>query len=75
MTDWAPVMILSAAGLVTAAALWALEPGPTNDAPLLDPDCRDEKHGSCVGGPCECWCHEPGEGLRLMEPPEQGGEP
>jgi hypothetical protein len=22
--------------------------------PLLDPDCRDGKHGSCVGAPCEC---------------------
>jgi hypothetical protein len=22
--------------------------------PLLDPDCRDGKHGSCVGSPCEC---------------------
>lgn len=27
--------------------------------PLLDPDCRDGKHGSCVGGPCECSCHRP----------------
>lgn len=25
---------------------------------LLDPDCRQGKHGSCVGGPCECACHE-----------------
>jgi hypothetical protein len=25
--------------------------------PLLDPDCRDGKHGSCVGAPCECGCH------------------
>lgn len=25
---------------------------------LLDPDCRDGKHGSCVGGLCECVCHE-----------------
>ena len=25
--------------------------------PLLDPDCRDGKCGSCVGGPCEHWCH------------------
>ena len=24
---------------------------------LLDPDCRDGKHGSCVGEPCECACH------------------
>lgn len=26
---------------------------------LLDPDCRDGKHTSCVGGPCECACHAP----------------
>ena len=26
--------------------------------PLIDPDCRDGKHSSCVGGPCECSCHE-----------------
>src|SRR6266851_2529172 len=25
--------------------------------PLTDPDCRDGKHASCVGGPCECPCH------------------
>ena len=25
---------------------------------LIDPDCRDGKHRSCVGGPCECACHE-----------------
>ena len=24
---------------------------------LLDPDCRDGKCGSCVGGPCEHSCH------------------
>ena len=30
----------------------------SNDAPLIDPDCRDGKHASCVGGPCECSCHE-----------------
>lgn len=29
-----------------------------DDAPLIDPDCRDGKHSSCVGGPCECPCHE-----------------
>lgn len=26
-------------------------------SPLIDPDCRDNKHGSCVGGPCGCQCH------------------
>jgi hypothetical protein len=25
--------------------------------PLIDPDCRDGKCGSCVGGPCECPHH------------------
>jgi hypothetical protein len=25
--------------------------------PLIDPDCRDGKCGSCVGGPCEHECH------------------
>ena len=22
-----------------------------------DPDCRNKKHGSCIGGPCLCPCH------------------
>ncbi|MGI5286597.1 hypothetical protein ACQEVF_25115 [Nonomuraea polychroma] len=26
--------------------------------PLIDPDCRASKCGSCVGGPCEHSCHE-----------------
>jgi hypothetical protein len=30
--------------------------------PLIDPDCRDGKHGSCVGGPCQCACHGTGAG-------------
>ncbi len=25
--------------------------------PLLDPDCRDGKCGSCIGPPCEHECH------------------
>jgi hypothetical protein len=25
--------------------------------PMIDPDCRDGKHTSCVGDPCECECH------------------
>jgi len=24
---------------------------------LLDPDCRDGKHQSCIGSPCACQCH------------------
>lgn len=27
------------------------------NGPLLDPDCRDGKCGSCIGGPCEHECH------------------
>jgi hypothetical protein len=29
-----------------------------DDEPVFDPDCRDSRHGSCVGGPCECGCHD-----------------
>ena len=25
---------------------------------ILDPDCRDDKHRTCFGGPCECDCHK-----------------
>lgn len=33
--------------------------------PLLDPDCRDGKHTSCLGDPCECECHTSGtDGVR-----------
>ena len=31
---------------------------PHADEPLIDPDCRDGKCSSCVGGPCEHVCHE-----------------
>lgn len=24
---------------------------------MIDPDCRDGKHGSCMGPPCDCQCH------------------
>jgi len=34
----------------------AADPLPSDD-PLIDPDCRDGKCGSCVGGPCEHDCH------------------
>lgn len=35
-----------------------LPAGPVDDwPPVLDPDCRAGKHGSCVAGPCECSCH------------------
>jgi hypothetical protein len=29
------------------------------DGPVLDPDCRGGKHGSCIGAPCACSCHRP----------------
>src|ERR1044072_856068 len=32
---------------------------PAMPEPLIDPDCRDGKCGSCVGGPCEHDCHTP----------------
>ena len=31
--------------------------------PLLDPDCRDGKCGSCIGAPCEHECHRAQEPL------------
>lgn len=31
---------------------------PQDSLLLIDPDCRDGKHRSCVGGPCECHCHD-----------------
>lgn len=30
--------------------------------PLIDPDCRDGKCGSCVGGPCQHECHQTNRG-------------
>ncbi len=42
------------------AELIAEGPGP-----LLDPDCRDGKCGSCTGAPCEHECHRD---RRLMRP-------
>ncbi|NEA22642.1 hypothetical protein [Actinomadura bangladeshensis] len=40
------------------------DPVPDDDlpkpVPVLDPDCRDGKCGSCVGGPCEHSCHQDG---------------
>lgn len=35
----------------------ALVAGAAAAQPLLDPDCRDGKHGSCMGDPCECFHH------------------
>lgn len=34
-----------------------------DDEPMLDPDCRDGKHGTCIGDPCGCRCHTPVDGL------------
>lgn len=33
-------------------------PEPTTPERLIDPDCRDGKCGSCVGGLCEHYCHD-----------------
>ena len=30
---------------------------PLESSILIDPDCRDGKCGSCIGGPCGCSCH------------------
>ena len=35
---------------------------PAEAEPLIDPDCRDGKCGSCVGGPCTHDCHQAGSG-------------
>jgi hypothetical protein len=43
--------------------------------PLLDPDCRDGKCGSCVGAPCEHSCHDEITsiaGYQLDEAPGRG---
>lgn len=32
---------------------------------LIDPACQGGEHTSCLGDPCECWCHTSGiEGVR-----------
>jgi len=33
---------------------------PNVHGQVIDPDCRDGKCGSCVGGICEHECHEGG---------------
>ena len=38
---------------------WATAPADVQTNLMVDPDCRDGKHPSCVGGPCECHCHAP----------------
>ena len=47
-------------------------PDPTAPEQLLDPDCRDGKHGSCVGDPCECACHTH---VPVLDPGERGEGP
>lgn len=39
------------------AVIRLTRPLPVVTEPVLDPDCRDGKHGSCMGGVCECSCH------------------
>lgn len=41
-----------------ALAARVTDPEKTSTAPLIDPDCRDSKCTSCVGGPCEHACHD-----------------
>lgn len=36
---------------------------------VTDPDCRDGKHGSCVGGPCQCPCHAEPATAKVEIPP------
>ncbi len=38
--------------IVSASGVKDLE--AIGNGPLLDPDCRDGKHSSCMGAPCEC---------------------
>jgi len=47
------------AALLDAAALPDWERELLEREALRDPDCVAGKHGSCVGGPCRCGCHEP----------------
>jgi len=35
---------------------------------MLDPDCRDGKHQSCIGGPCVCECHGPLPTVPAVQP-------
>jgi hypothetical protein len=37
-------------------------PASESEEPLIDPDCRSGKCGSCVGGPCQHHCHQRGRG-------------
>lgn len=61
----ATTLLFLAAGLghpaELAEAQALLDELRNNDEPLLDPDCRDDKHRACVGGLCECDCHQEGE--------------
>jgi hypothetical protein len=35
---------------------------------VIDPDCRDGKHATCFGGPCECGCHRaPANPVRVAQ--------
>lgn len=47
-------LLLAVQRLITEPAELAAE----GTGPLLDPDCRDGKCGSCIGAPCEHECHQ-----------------
>jgi hypothetical protein len=64
--DYAPVPLGEAAAQACGRALEGLRADEPEDERLVDPDCRDGKCDSCVGGPCEHECHQ-------AQPDETGG--
>ena len=48
---------MASGGDTRAAERKAYESCADAGFPMIDPDCRDGKHTSCVGDPCECECH------------------
>ncbi|ROO82621.1 hypothetical protein EDD29_0102 [Actinocorallia herbida] len=55
-----------AEGRVSASVAELVRAASPAGEPLLDPDCRDGKCSSCVGGPCEHECHrEPDTSARF----------
>ncbi len=60
--DQKPSM-MTIAGLIEMIVRLITEPAELTAegaGPLLDPDCRDGKCGSCIGPPCEHECHRDG---------------
>jgi hypothetical protein len=46
--------MLAGVVVIQATQIAAVQSPVVVDEPVIDPDCRDEKHGSCMGGPCGC---------------------